>query len=323
MKRIHSLFTISVLGFAGFCFFAGINTSIRAQVIIVQGPALPFKDLAGIEPSAVELIDAGTYLLVVNDKKPDLLVVDAEKREIKANLLIQGFWDWEAMAKDSENNYYLIGSQSHLIRFRLNEKEKDPAKIKIESEPVLLDIKKSFDSIKQVLKDQTIEIEGLAVLESGGTKELIVGIRTNSGTVHIYRVALTGELSLKPFFHFDVKKTQDVNWHLSSIEYVPDWKGFLIVLSTENKATNEFYGNMLWFVSDKKLEGLQQGSTGYIGKVTPRKVEVFEEKMKAEGLVVVCSNKAKLKVVIVFDNDYSRKKQAAALAFVDLSKPIE
>lgn len=45
--------------------------------------------------------------------------------------------------------------------------------------------------------------------------------------------------------------------------------------------------------------------------------------MKAEGLAVTCSNKAKLKLVIVFDNDHLRTDQAAALAFVDLSKPIE
>lgn len=329
MKRIHSLFAISVIGLAGFCFFADIATSVSAQGVIVKGRVLlPFKNPEGIESSAVEPIGDGTFLLVANDKKPELLVVNSATGEITKPYLsipgLQGNPDWEAMAKDSDNNYYLIGSRSDLIRFRLNdEKEKDPLKIKIESKPTLLDIKESFDSIKKVLRVSSPEIEGLAVRENFGTKELVVGIReTNAQTINLYRAELTGNSkpSLQLFFPFNVSKTEKVNWHLSSIEYIPDWYGFLIVLSTENENPKEFYGNMLWFVSDKKSKELQQSPTDKIETVNPTTDQIFDRGMKAEGLAVICSNKATLKVVIAFDND---RKDDAKLAFVDLSKPID
>lgn len=331
MKRIHSLFTIWVFGLAGFCFFAGIATSIRAQGVIVQGRVLlPFKNPEGIESSAVEPIGDGTYLLVANDKTPELLIVKAATGEItKPYLSIPGFQgrkpDWEAMAKDSDNNYYLIGSQSDLIRFRLNnEKPEKPSDIKIEPNPTLLDIKESFDAIKKnELQGHSPEIEGLAVRENFGTKELVVGIREKeSQTIHIYRVERTGnnKLSLKLFFPLNVSKTEKVNWHLSSIEYVPDWSGFLIVLSTEKEYPKEFYGNTIWFVSDKKSVELQQSPTDRLDSVTPIEAQIFDRRMKVEGLAVLCSNKANLKVVIAFDND---RNAAAQLAFVDLSKPIE
>jgi hypothetical protein len=333
MKRTPLISTLSVCSLAGFCFLACIATSIRAQGVNVQGRVLlPFKNPEGIEASAVEPIGDGTYLLVANDKKSELLIVKAATGEItKPYLPIPGlqcsYCDWEGMAKDSDNNYYLIGSQSDLVRFRLNdEHEKNPLKIVIEPDTSILDIKKSFDSVKRnELKGHSAELEGLAVRENSGVKELVVGVRQfDSETVYIYRVELTGnnELVLLPFFRLNFSKTEKVNWHLSSIEHIPDWHGFIIVLSTEKESPKSkvFYGNLLWFVSDKKASELQKNPTDIIERIIPKPAQIFDQGMKAEGLAVICSTKANLKVVITFDND---RNDEAKLAFVELSKPIE
>jgi hypothetical protein len=325
MKRIHLLFKIPAVGLAGFCALASICANIRAQEIEMRGPTLLFKNEEKFDPSAVEPIGDGTYLLVADDDTTPLLIVDAKTREIiPKRLEIPDFQasnpDWEAMAKDSENNYYLIGSHSHLLRFRLkDEMEKDPAKIKIECK-IDIDIKEFFDSLQGILKGHSPQIEGLAVWRNGGKKELVVGVREKgSKTIHVYHSEFADDkLHLKLLFHFivpEVENAKNVEWHLSSIEYVPAWDGFLVITSTEEQ--DKFYGSMLWFVSNEMLKGLKQSST----EVTPDKSKVFEPTMKAEGLAVLPStDKAKLRVIIVFDND-SRK--AAALAFADLSKPVK
>ena len=333
MKRIQSLRTILTFGLAGFCFFASIDTSIKAQGISVQGLALAFKQAEGIEPSAVEPIGDGTNLLVADDRTQALLIVNAKRREVaKEKLPIPpggSFPKWEAMAKDRQKNYYLIGILAGLFRFHLkDEAETTPAKIKIEGEIEKLTFKQS-DDLKNC---PPARIEGLTVwVNDSGEEELVIGKRDDTlDTIHVYRAKITADkqLLVKPFFEFGVPKVENavnVKWHLSSIEYVPDWEGFLVVTSTES-IDNKFYGNMLWFVSNEELKGPQQSSPACNFRVvTPIMSEVFEPAMKAEGLAILKSaEKAKLSVVIVFDNDYGnreRTKDAAALAFVELSKP--
>lgn len=346
MKRNRLLLPAPVLALAVLCLLAVLGGGVRAQGIGVQGMALEFKNAVGLEPSAVEPIGDGTNLLVADDKTQALLIVNARTREVtrlkqpiqRANSSPK----WEALAKDRRNNYYLIGVYAGLFRFHLkDEAEKDPAKIEIEGEVEQLTLNQPAgpNCAPSIPADPNYcglpVIEGLAVwVNESKEEELVVGTRDDaSDFIRVSRAKLTADkrLTLKPFFQFaapKVETNEKVKWHLSSIEYVPDWGGFLVVTSTED-CLNKFYGNMLWFVSNEALKGSQQKQNppacGEV--VTPIKSEVFEPAMKAEGLAVLpTTDKAKLRVVIVFDNDYARRgstRDAAALAFAELSKPFQ
>jgi hypothetical protein len=173
---------------------------------------------------------------------------------------------WEALTKDEEGFFYLIGShaakskddaakllaRSRLYRFKLKMSE-DPSKIEIDASSPIIE----FD-IKSSLKDlgiytdnpsgKNVKIEGLAVKTIEGVKHLIFGMREPSVSVDVYSAALPSEIkdriikiSLKPYFQFDAKTTSDqTRFQLSSIEYVSNWKGFLILTSSETteKAAN-------------------------------------------------------------------------------------
>ncbi len=116
-------------------------------------------------------------------------------------------------------------------------------------------------------------------------------------------------------------------WHLSSIEHVPAWGGFLVMTTTENK--DRYYGNVLWFVQEDQLKE-NTIAQGAFQAVVPTKSKVFQESLtggrpgiKAEGLAVLSDEDSKgskqtLSVVIVFDND---SRAPSALMFIELSKP--
>ena len=91
-----------------------------------------------LEASGVEPIGDGRLLLVAHDKKVPLRVIEtATGRQVGPLLTCDRFpaetpksSKWEGMARDSEGNYYLVGSHSgktqgerdehaKLIRFRL------------------------------------------------------------------------------------------------------------------------------------------------------------------------------------------------------------
>ena len=97
-----------------------------------KGGKLPHKlfnsklttiDVQTIEASAVEPIKNDKRLLVADDNRPQLLVVDPENGEVTDILEINGVGnipDWEGMAQDRCGNYYLTGSRGPLIKFSLN-----------------------------------------------------------------------------------------------------------------------------------------------------------------------------------------------------------
>ena len=244
--------------------------------------------------------------------------------------------DWEAMAKDGDN-FYLVGSKGLLFRFRLNEQEKDWSKIQVtEAKEIVIN---NFDLVKTELKGRKPEIEGLAIYANDQKKELVVGIREHdsagkprTGAIHFYRAEIMEQgLTLKPFFKFDatdpaVLGAADLAWHLSSIEHVPDWSGFLVMTTTERK--DRYYGSILWFVPEDQLK--QNPNEQTFRSVVPTRSKVFQESLpggrpgiKAEGLAVLSDGDSKrskqtLSVVIVFDND---SRAPSALMFVELSKP--
>src|SRR5271165_3731218 len=136
--------------------FGMIVTSVSSQAGQADGIAVepvtlpaPFFEAAGsappayrldavLEASAVEPIGDGRLLLVAHDKKVPLRVIEtATGRQVGPLLTCAKFpaetpksSKWEGMARDSEGNYYLVGSHSgktpgerdehaKLIRFRL------------------------------------------------------------------------------------------------------------------------------------------------------------------------------------------------------------
>jgi hypothetical protein len=94
--------------------------------------------------------------------------------------------------------------------------------------------------------------------------------------------------------------------HLSSIEYVPAWKGLLILTSAED-ASNALPGNALWFLpvapEDLKADKFKD--------VTPKKVLEFEAGRKAEGICVISEGQVpnaqtrNAKIAVVYDNESS------------------
>jgi hypothetical protein len=280
------------------------------------------KEDRSVEASAIEGIEPGK-LLVADDKPylnsdgrwrpPKLLVVNRENGE-EINTLefddITDMPDWEAMAQDGADTYYVTGSHGPLIKFRLNNgviDKKSVAKLNI------------WSDLKQKGESDLTQIEGLTVIPSSdSTKDsiLIVGLRKSGGQVEIYRAELPRSpeqnqaLKLIKTYQFaagkDVKNNADM--HLSSLEYVVAWKALLILTSAEVEATNALHGNALWFLpvtpEDLKVDNFRL--------VEPKKVLEFEVGRKAEGICVISEEQVanaqtrKAQVAVVYDNDIQR-----------------
>ena len=127
-------------------------------------------------------------------------------------------------------------------------------------------------------------------------------------------------LKLIEAFRFKAGEAMDkvTNMHLSSLEYVPSWKGFLILTSSENPRTVP-HGNALWFLpvtsEDLKVDKFKE--------VSPIKVLDFDDSRQAEGLCVISEGQVgkaqtrKAQIAIVYDNDKS-DKVPASLQLVNL-----
>ena len=363
MKKIKYFFRISALILT----IIFIVENAVAQDFKVKPETIPltFKkkdatgvvsDIKNIEPSAVETIGNGRYLLVADDKDDNtgrsLKIVEASSRiVIKLLENIQGEVrnpKWEAMAKDDEGNFYVIGShsgpdpdklaaRSRLFRFRLkNEVATDPNNFAIDLTSVReLDIKDSLTSLEfygSVPEGQKVKIEGLAVRTSSCGKELVVGFREpfESSRVQFYFAELPSgselpnsvtKLSLKPLFEFAAGKPENgtLPFKLSSIEYVKELKGFLVLTSTEDPNDNSFQGNALWFVSNEMVKKAQPTKfSKSFEPVLPKKFPEFEPKMKVEGLSVFpITDVNKIRLVIVYDNDAITP---GMIQFLELSK---
>ncbi len=304
----------------------------RAQVFRLESATLPRPLINGekpdvvIEASGVEPIGDGRRVLVAHDKAPALHVVDlASGRLVGAPITSAKFPPqtksgpkWEGMARDSEGNFYVVGShsgktdeekaeKSTLLRFRLKDGGDAPA---IDDDSVVRwDIARS---LRAALKDSGLDearvakrkIEGLAVRErkdAGGraSRELVVGLREPGDKVRAFAADITAgpspdaELELKPLFAFDAGLREGVQAQLTSLEYVPALEGFLVVTASED-ADNAFHGNTLWFVADGAADRASEVAT-------------FEVAMKAEGLAVLDARRdgrrAVIRLLITFDND--------------------
>jgi hypothetical protein len=279
-----------------------------------------------IEASGVEPIGDGHRILVAHDKHPALFVVDVASGRVVGEPISSpkfpepsklGGPKWEGMALDTEGNYYIIGahvgktdeeraSKSVLLRFRLKESDQpafDDASV------VRWEIAHSLESAlkAQGLSDAQVaarKIEGLAIREGkkddgSARRELVIGLRAPTDKVRAFVADISAspsagaELDLKPLFTFEAEPREGQTSELTSLEYVPQLGGFLVLTASEDEA-NAFHGNTLYFVAD--------------GEATrAHKVATFEVAMKAEGLTVLDAEKDRaktaVKLLITYDND--------------------
>ncbi|HEV2915079.1 MAG TPA: hypothetical protein VGX92_17515 [Pyrinomonadaceae bacterium] len=347
----------------------------RAQEVQVEvaQPSIHFLSTAtgqedkNIEPSAVEPIGDGTLLLVADDENKNLLVVEAATGAIKQELKLGKFDKkpkWEAMARDPEGNYYVIGS--HSIK-REDAAEPDAAqKLKDRSRLFRFRLSGGTDGKPLAIDDATVvewnvtdalaaegyssdparnsvKVEGLAIRTLTGcaakdstVRELVIGLRQPDEPLRVYAAdisqppATNAKLALRPLFRFDAGRRGNVHSQLSSIEYAPAFKGFLILTSTED-ADNSFHGNTLWFLADEKISAaLPSGSQpeklklDQLQPVAPQKVWLFGVNSKAEGLCLIseatvstkASQMSQAHLALVYDNDTETTQISGALQLI-------
>ncbi|WP_165249409.1 hypothetical protein [Paludisphaera soli] len=301
-----------------------------------------------IEASALEPIGDGRYVLVAHDKKVPLRLVEAATGRQAGALTSPRFpaetpksSKWEAMAADSDGAFYVVGSHSgktederlqhrSLIRFRL-ETGVDAAASTVDDASFAswrLD-----DGIVAALRGlglpeaavQKRKVEGLTIREGAsatpGRRELVVGLREPDDLVRAFVVDVTdapadgSSLTLAPLFAFEPGEREGVRRQLTSLEYVPAWRGFAIVTATEDDA-NGFHGNTLWFASDERI-ARAGGST-----IEPELAWEFEPAMKAEGLCILpgpaSAAPGSVRFAIAFDNDAHVTAAPGRLGIFDL-----
>jgi hypothetical protein len=338
------------------------------QVEIAQ-PPMPFltADTGNIdrkiEPSGVATIGNGSQFLVACDKNACLSVVEAATGRIKQSFSV-GVLDtrpkWEDLAHDDEGAYYVIGSRfieesaeagaqrrftavPRLLRFRLRS---DGPSLAIDSESIIewnIGEALAAEGYHRDPRKNEVNIEGLTVRtlrdKSGqvALRELVVGLREPDGPVRVYASDITllpapdTKLPLKPLFRFDAGRRNGVTSQLSSIDYMPEWNGFFILTSTEDKS-NRYHGNTLWFLSNEKIAAARPGKVppdkmtlGDLQLVEPQKVWLFGFDGKAEGVCVLSEEAAasgslvrRARMVLVYDNDTAKTGSPGALQFVTL-----
>jgi hypothetical protein len=294
-----------------------------------------------LEASGVQPIGDGRLLLVAHDKKVPFRVIDsATGRQVGPLLTSDRFpaetpksSKWEGMAQDSEGNIYAIGSHSgktqgerdehaKLIRFRLNTlaaTAAHPSAVGVDDGSVIS--WRLATRLVQALQHEGLaakavderKIEGLAIRELPGgpgrepRREMVIGLRQPDDLVRAFVADITSapgpdsELPLARLFAFDPGEREGVRCQLTSLEYVPAWKGFLAVTATEDEQ-NAFHGNTLWFVPDARI------ALGTSAPIQADKVWTFEAAMKAEGLCIMPPQVGRdepdaLRLLITYDND--------------------
>ncbi len=289
-----------------------------------------------IEASGAEPIGSGRLFLVAHDKHPSLFVIDLATGSIVGPPMTTAKFPepnatgpkWEGMARDRDGNYYLVGAhngkteveratKSFLYRFQLKDVEGDSPSIDGTS-VVRFDISKSLvAAMKSQGQDDVAlskrKIEGLAIRETNGRRELIVGLRQAGGKVRAYVADITqtspgDELDLKPLFVFQSDSREGNDSELTTLEYVPSLGGFLVGTASED-SDNAFHGNTLYFVAD--------GSSNQATKIA-----TFEVAMKLEGLAVLSEvkseNKTVVRLLLTYDNDPHSTKIPSRFQTVNL-----
>jgi hypothetical protein len=123
------------------------------------------------------------------------------------------------------------------------------------------------------------KVEGPAVREGGGRRELVIGLRKPDDKVRAFAADITAApspdaaLELRTLFAFDAGRREGVAAQLTSLEYVPAMGGFLVLTATVG-SDHAFHNNTLWFVANSEKRRAHPYAT-------------FEVDMKASGLAVL------------------------------------
>jgi hypothetical protein len=318
-------------------------------------PGAPPRVDAVLEASGVEPIEGGRLLLVAHDKNVPLRVVEtATGRQVGPLLTSRRFPaetpkgpKWEGMARDADGFYYLVGSHSgktqderdqhtQLYRFRLKPGGAPDRPVAIDdasvarwriAAPLVRALEQEGLGAKAV---EQRKIEGLAIRElpagsNGAGRELLIGLRQPDDLVRVFSADITklpdqdAELPLRRLFAFKAGQCEGVPCQLTSLEYLPQWNGCLIVTATEDEQ-NAFHGNSLWFVPDSSI-----GPDGS-ALVEPVKVATFEVAMKAEGLCVLDPPRddrgaGAVTLLVTYDNDAHSTHMPSRFQQFKLSRP--
>jgi hypothetical protein len=340
MARLAAVVGAAVLAFSGGA-MAGEITMVPqgAPTAFYRGSADDPKIDSLLEASGVEPIGDGKFVLVAHDKHEALFVAEAATGKIVGEPIscaafptgLQFGPKWEGMARDDRGNFYVIGShagkteeekvqKSYLLRFRLKTDGPTPT---IDAKSVTRwkcsgSLAESLGKdVSDPLERAKLKVEGLTIRRRGDRTELVVGLREPTDRVRVFSAELTesaapeSDLTFKPLFRFDAGKREGVPLVLTSMEYVPSWKGFFVVTSTED-LTNVFHGNVLWFLSDDAIKA---------GDSQPVRVAEFEPAMKCEGLAELPgSTSEKVRLVLTYDNDALRTKIPSRIQTVVLTR---
>ncbi len=270
-----------------------------------------------IEPSGVAPIGDGRRVLVAHEKAAPLHVVDVATGAIVGEPLGSpkfppGRPQWEGMARDSEGNFYLVGShggegdeeraaRSVLVRFRLRGGETpaidDATVVRWDiARPLEVALRAEGLDAARVAERK---VEGLAVREAGGQRELVIGLRKPDDKVRAFAADITdapspgAALELRPLFAFDAGRREGVPGQLTSMEYVPAMGGFLVLTATVG-ADNVCHGNTLWLVANSETRQARAYAT-------------FDVGMKAGGLALLgvkqTGHRTEINLLITYDND--------------------
>jgi hypothetical protein len=311
----------AVLGLTGLLTLAAQAHHWRLES---ASPAVPFLrdgrvDLV-IEPSGVVPLGDGRRVLVADDRAAALHVVDVATGALvgaplgssKLHPPTKTSPSWQGMTLDSEGNYYLVGSHSGksdeeraassvVVRFRL--RGGDPTAIDHAS-VVRWNIARPLEAALEaqgldVARVAEREVGGLAVRESGGRRELVIGLRKPDDKVRAFAADITdapspdATLSLRRVFAFDAGRREGFAPQLTSLEYVPAMGGFLVLTATAGN-DNAFHGNNLWLVNGGQPN-------------VARSYGTIEDGMKAGGLAVLgvkaSGHQTEIKLLIAYDND--------------------
>lgn len=327
----------------------GNGQSAGSERVSAVGQSMPFVTKSGvvdgqIEASAVAALGDGARVLVAHDRITGLLVVErATGRIVGDPVSCRAFPEsanskqrpkWEALARDDEGVYYVIGSHSgteeeraaraYLFQFRVigDGSDAHPARID-ESSVRRWHVDESIMRLLQAegLDSTAIEkrkVEGLAVRTRrapDGTlksRELVIGLREPDDLVRVLSCDITArpadgaQVALKRAFAFSAGMREGVNLQLCSLEHVNHLSepGFIVLCSTEDEA-NRFHGNVMWFVPDSDLG-------------QPRLIWEFEPSMKVEGISALPGERAQF--VLVYDNDPNKTQIPSRIQTISFAR---
>lgn len=209
MKIFRKIFCVSVLTVVLTFTEASIYSQQNLRISTETLPTPlnhPDRKNTDFEPSAVESLCNGQFLLIANDKPlpigeakaATLLIVDTKTGKVVNVLAIpkgisQPDFDydnpkWEAMAKDDAGYFYVLGAhqigepkQHRFVRFRLTaECDAQNISINMKDKPIVFKIDKSLNDL--MLNE--IKIEGLAVKTNKQGTELFFGFRKHTYSAH-------------------------------------------------------------------------------------------------------------------------------------------